>query len=321
MSFDLSFIIPTHNAQETILDTLKSIVDGIGEKIKCQIIIVDDASTDNTVEKISSFNDYDKNNIKIELYPLKENVGAGKARNIAIPKVQGRFLAFIDADDTLNPNIIEPALNNCPDDVDVLFFKYHMIGESEDMFALDRDIFDTIYSQINDEKKFNIIDHPRILEFINVPWNKIYRTEFANKIQLRFGNVLLNEDIYPTWLGLIHARNIKLCPQALINYYRRNNGLSESEKSGIDRLQAIDALHEVKEMILKSETFAKEEKHVFNYTLLKFSSILFHWAHSIIDSEHKREFKQRARHFYTSFPLADFSADYHLLSSILFFLG
>lgn len=75
MSFDLSFIIPTHNAQETILDTLKSIVDGIGEKIKCQIIIVDDASTDNTVEKISSFNDYDKNNIKIELYPLKENVG------------------------------------------------------------------------------------------------------------------------------------------------------------------------------------------------------------------------------------------------------
>ncbi len=55
------------------------------------MIIVDDASTDESVTKIKEIIEGDS---RIRLVSLKENIGAAKARNIAIQEARGRYIAF-----------------------------------------------------------------------------------------------------------------------------------------------------------------------------------------------------------------------------------
>lgn len=92
----LSIIITTYNEQEHIKDCLKSIYKN---KFKNhEVIIVDDASTDNTLKIIKQF--------PVKLFILKKNKGAAFAKNFAIKKSKSNFIFFIDADATLQRNIL-----------------------------------------------------------------------------------------------------------------------------------------------------------------------------------------------------------------------
>lgn len=98
----ISVVIPTHNSERTIVQTLSSVGLQNFDLSSVEVVIVDDASTDNTVklvtEKMESFN------FDISIYSLSENVGVAKARNYAISKSTGEFIAFLDSDDIWLPN-------------------------------------------------------------------------------------------------------------------------------------------------------------------------------------------------------------------------
>lgn len=102
----VSVIIPVLNRDKIIIDTL--------EKLKKQnyrpleIIIVDDASNDNTVKEINSF--IERNSDKgfaVSLYLNKINKGACFCRNYGLTKSSGKYIQFLDSDDFLNENKIE----------------------------------------------------------------------------------------------------------------------------------------------------------------------------------------------------------------------
>lgn len=103
--YDLTIIIPVYNVEEYIEECLVSIIN---QKTKyCfEIIIVDDGSTDKTVNTIiKKFN-----NEKVKLYQQK-NAGQSAARNKAISLSQGKYIMFVDGDDVLLPNAIENMMN------------------------------------------------------------------------------------------------------------------------------------------------------------------------------------------------------------------
>jgi teichuronic acid biosynthesis glycosyltransferase TuaG len=68
------------------------------------MILVDDASTDETVKIISDFAEKDS---RIKLFKLEKNSGNGFARNIALEKAVGKYIAYLDADDLWFPNKLE----------------------------------------------------------------------------------------------------------------------------------------------------------------------------------------------------------------------
>ena len=93
----VSVIMPAYNAQETITESIQSVLSqSCGN---CELIIIDDCSTDKTAAIIKSFAD---NRIR---YVLNEkNLGVAASRNRAVELAQGEWIAFLDADDIWDLN-------------------------------------------------------------------------------------------------------------------------------------------------------------------------------------------------------------------------
>ena len=85
-------IIPMHNSSKHIIECLESVMNQTYKNI--EIIVVDDASTDNSLELVKNIKDN-----RIKLIELKENVGAGMARNKGIEAATGDYICFLDSDD------------------------------------------------------------------------------------------------------------------------------------------------------------------------------------------------------------------------------
>ncbi|MEL1242377.1 glycosyltransferase family 2 protein [Flavobacterium flavipallidum] len=101
----VSVIIPTFNAEKYISDTIQSVQNQTYQN--WEIILVDDASTDATPKIIASF----LTDKRIQFYPLEKNSGTGVARNIALEKAKGKYIAFLDADDLWKAEKLEKQIN------------------------------------------------------------------------------------------------------------------------------------------------------------------------------------------------------------------
>lgn len=91
----VSIIIPTYNAEKYIEETIKSVI--LQSYIKWEMIIVDDKSTDSTLNIIKSYANQDS---RIKFIQLSQNSkGPAKPRNEGLKLAQGEYVAFLDADD------------------------------------------------------------------------------------------------------------------------------------------------------------------------------------------------------------------------------
>lgn len=97
----VSIIIPVHNAERFLKDTINSIKNQTYEN--WEAIFVDDCSTDNSVDIIKEFSE-DK---RIKLITLEQNEGAAITRNTGIDIASGRYVAFLDSDDLWNKEKLE----------------------------------------------------------------------------------------------------------------------------------------------------------------------------------------------------------------------
>jgi len=96
--YKISVIVPIFNSSKFIKRCIHTLVNQ-DFKEAFEIIFVDDASTDNS---ISLINKEKLNNVKI--YTLSKNSGPSIARNIGIKKAKGKYLYFLDSDDTIEIN-------------------------------------------------------------------------------------------------------------------------------------------------------------------------------------------------------------------------
>lgn len=90
----VSIIMPTYNSENTIEDSINSVINQT--YTNWELLITDDCSTDATLTIIKRFS---KSDDRIKLLCLQSNSGAGVARNNSIAHSAGRFIAFLDSDD------------------------------------------------------------------------------------------------------------------------------------------------------------------------------------------------------------------------------
>ncbi|RIW36058.1 glycosyltransferase family 2 protein [Bacillus salacetis] len=100
----ISIITPVYNSEKYIGETIKSVLAQTHNN--WEMLIADDCSKDNTAKVVSEFNDP-----RIKYFKLEENSGAAIARNKALEKAKGTYIAFLDADDMWKPNKLEKQLD------------------------------------------------------------------------------------------------------------------------------------------------------------------------------------------------------------------
>ena len=87
-----SVVIPLYNKEQYIKNTLQSVLNQVFQDF--EIIIVNDGSTDRSIDIVYALNDK-----RIQVF-TQENKGVALARNFGIKKSKSKFIALIDADDT-----------------------------------------------------------------------------------------------------------------------------------------------------------------------------------------------------------------------------
>lgn len=99
----VSVIMPSFNTGEYIAASIESVLAQTYSN--WELLIVDDCSTDNTTEVICRYQDP-----RIILLKNKTNSGAALSRNYALREAKGRWIAFLDSDDTWEPKKLEKQL-------------------------------------------------------------------------------------------------------------------------------------------------------------------------------------------------------------------
>lgn len=101
----VSIITPTFNSAKYISETILSVQKQTYQN--WEMILIDDCSSDNTIDLIEDFIAKDH---RIQLYQLDSNSGPAVARNKGIEKVNGKYMTFLDADDIWFEDFIENSI-------------------------------------------------------------------------------------------------------------------------------------------------------------------------------------------------------------------
>ena len=126
----VSIITPVFNAEKFLPKTIDSVL--AQTYVHWEHILVDDCSTDQSKDLIKAFCEKDD---RIKYHCLEKNSGAGVARNTAIEKASGRYIAFLDSDDLWYPTKLERQLTFMEDNgYSFTFTSYDKIDENGNNF-------------------------------------------------------------------------------------------------------------------------------------------------------------------------------------------
>lgn len=115
----ISIIIPAYNVEKYIEQCIRSVLEQTYKNI--EIILVNDGSVDGTVDVVKKLMSEDSRIILID----KENTGVSDSRNIALQKISGDFVMFLDSDDWLELNTCEVLIDEASkENADVVMFGY-----------------------------------------------------------------------------------------------------------------------------------------------------------------------------------------------------
>ena len=116
----VSVIVPVFNGELYIQKCVESLLKQTLKEI--EIIVVNDGSTDNTLNIVSQYQDS-----RLKVISIK-NQGQGKARNIGVQEAKGRYLGFVDSDDYIKEDMFEE-LYECANkkQADLVICPYHRV--------------------------------------------------------------------------------------------------------------------------------------------------------------------------------------------------
>ncbi len=206
----ISIIIPNHNNAKYLKQCLESVVKQ--DYSNKEIVIVDDGSTDNSVEIIEKFiKSHDINNIKLI---QQSNLNAAIARNNGMKNSTGDFVLFLDSDDLLNDNALKNMVDCYErDQTDLIIGGYDEIDDQ---------------GHINGNKSFTkdgvILDlkssFMRLMNIKPAPSNKLYDFKLIRDNSLTWDNVRIGQDLN------FYLKYLSLCKKVSIinfNVYRYRN--------------------------------------------------------------------------------------------------
>ena len=212
----LSIVVTVFNKSDFIKECITSVLVQTFQDF--ELLIIDDGSTDNSVEICLEFEKTDKRVKVIK----KMNGGVSSARNIGIKEASGKYIGFVDGDDALEPDMYEILLNNIIEynaDVSICGVQKIFPYKKENFYGTGR-----IETLDNRESIKALLER----RFLGSVYDKIYKADLAKSEKFEGA---IYEDIYYNFLIF---QKISLCIFHDIikyNYIIRDNSVSMSKFS------------------------------------------------------------------------------------------
>lgn len=299
---DLSIIIPTHNAGETINQLLADILSI--QELELEVLLVDDCSTDGTREALG---EWAAREDRIKVWLHDSNLGAGVARNTAFPSAVGRYSLFFDDDDQIHPEtVVETVRAMDRGGQDLALLKYNYLRDSETSHAPMTNEDEGIWARqvgTSGAKQVTLDQVPELLNLTNYPWDRVFRTATYQECGLRFGSTMVNNDILGHWYSLLFADSILMLNAVVCTHIVLPGGSNLTNRSSRDRLSLFDAFIETHEMLRQHQGMQLKCCEYFWGSVLRVSS----WAASRITDDVRPDFNARLRDLLLKISITEFN--------------
>ncbi len=258
----VSLIIPVYNVQNYLYNCLKSAVNQTLKDI--EIIIINDGSTDLSIDIIKNFIKCDERIIFIN----QQNQGLSHARNVGIKKAKGEYIAFLDSDDTIDITFLEKMYNNAKEtNSDVVMCNYvRVIDKSNKVYSINRKLKQNIFSSKEAVHKI-ILD----ISIQNYAWDKIYKRSLFIDNNIFYPEGIYFEDMPTTFKLFFYANQISYIDEFLYNYLQREKSITKtfSDKHINDIIKALSLM---KEFMLDVGIYLKYQKE---YKFFCYKNLMF----------------------------------------------
>ena len=208
----VSVVMPAYNCEKYIKKSIASVISQTYQN--WELLVCDDCSTDGTRAVVEALAEKEP---RIKYYKIPENVGASEARNFGIEKATGRYIAFLDSDDTWHPNKLEKQL--------------------EFMHGKNCVLSCTAYEYVNENgektgrtvKPFKKADYNRCLFVGNCVGNStaIYDTAKHGKVYVP---LIRKRNDFALWLQILKkGETVYGMPDVFTSYCNRRDSLSKNK--------------------------------------------------------------------------------------------
>lgn len=188
--FIFSIIIAIYNTEKYLEEAIESIINQNFDFNKVQLILIDDGSTDKSLEICNNFKTKFPNNIVVI---SQENQGQASARNNGLKEVKGKYVNFLDSDDKLELNALQEVYD---------FFSSH--DEEIDVVVIPRYYFGAVNRPMHSDNKFDqnrVVDIYKEFNFPQVSISAAFTRSsalpenFNTKLIISEDSLLINKTI------------------------------------------------------------------------------------------------------------------------------
>ena len=218
----VSLILPAYNVEAYLGACLSSLEAQSYSPL--EIIAVNDGSTDRTGAILKEW----EQRLPSLRVIFQENGGLSCARNRGMQEAQGKYLLFVDSDDSVAPDFVETLVSLAEKEgSDCVCCGTEVIYETKKELKSSDDWFYALPEEGTHTFSYDLLKrlNPNV-------WNKLFVREVVQRHNLVFPAGLYYEDVAFLWLYAAFCQRITFCPQKLYYYYRREHSIMDKTFNG-----------------------------------------------------------------------------------------
>lgn len=248
---EISVIVPCYNAVQYIERAMKSLVNQTLKENLYEIIVIDDASTDCTLDCLRKWEKMYPERVKVITYEINKKQGG--ARNEAMRIARGRYFAFMDVDDWIEPDALQA------------FYSVITKGEFDIVFGKEREDKEYCIDYTNNSNELKGTLYTKFEDIMGNDfgyfWTGVYRRELIFDNNIWFPENVFYEDIYWGRAVKLYANSVfKMDKLTHHHYYNEQSTMNTKNVSyHTDRLTTYEMVLEK----YRSEDVLDEHKEMF----------------------------------------------------------
>lgn len=277
----VSVILPVYGVAQYIEKCTQSLLDQTLQEM--EFIFVDDHGPDNSIELVQKM---------IKNHPRKEqfvflkpehNMGAGMARNFAIPYAKGEYIAFVDSDDWIESTMYEELYNEASSkgDVDICYCqaaKDYLDGHPTEILKNP----DVLPGEMTTEKRRYFLQH-----YVSLFWTFIYKREMINNNQIRYPEDRSADDSFFVTCSLVFAGSSAHVDKPFYHYLIRPGSICTTKDS--DKYKKRLSTFRKLLLFFKEKGVYEKYKNEIDFIYLKkgFLSSVFNYVYNSLEPQTK----------------------------------